>query len=50
MSEDQKSNICLFVTLTFLLIGLTGIVMGIYIETVGIENVNNKVDKLLWMR
>jgi len=30
MSEDQKTNICLYVTLTFLLTGLTGIGMAIF--------------------
>jgi len=50
MSDDQKSNICLVITLSFLLIGLTGIGMGIYVETVGIERVNKTMDNISWMK
>ena len=41
MSENQKSAICLYVTLTFLLTGLTGVGMAIYIAVTGYDNVSH---------
>ena len=41
MSENQKSTLCLFVTLTFFLTGLTGIGMAVYVSVYGYEDVSH---------